>query len=245
MIQTALVVEDLQATQEWLVSVLRAGFPGIQVRTAGSVAEASECLQEGDPDIALIDLGLPDGEGVEIIRALNKSSPGTACIVTTIFDDDSHLFTALQAGALGYVLKDQEPELLVHRLQGIIKGQPPLSPTIARRLLEHFRAPSHDASAAISHVATALAPRDDKSARATAAISRGEADGQALSGRETDVLRLIAKGYTTTRTAELLGISTHTASGYIKDIYRKLNIGNRAEAALEATRRGLVYPDAQ
>lgn len=236
MIHTALIVEDVLHTQEWLVSVVRAGFPGIQVRVAGSIAEAMKNLQDGCPDIALIDLGLPDGEGVEIIRILNRSSPATACIVTTIFDDDGHLFTALQAGAHGYILKDQEPALLVHMLQGIIKGQPPLSPTIARRLLAHFRAPAQP----VATIATArVAPTEDGKSHDVESIE------QSLSARETDVLRLIAKGYTTTRTAELLGISAHTATGYIKDIYRKLNIGSRAEAALEATRRGLIHRDAQ
>lgn len=216
MIHTALVIEDLPDTRQWLVCVVQAGFPGVQVRTASGVAEALVSLQAGYPDLALIDLGLPDGDGVDIIRNINQAAPTTSCIVTTIFDDDRHLFAALQAGAHGYILKDQAQDRLMQMLQGIITGQPPLSPTIARRLLNHFRPPILSTS-----------PETP------------------LSARETEVLQLIAKGYTTARTATLLNITPNTAAGYLKDIYRKLNISSRAEAALEATRRGLVHRDTQ
>lgn len=216
MIHTALVIEDLPDTRQWLASVVQAGFPGVQVRTAGGVAEAMASLQSGYPDLALIDLGLPDGDGVDIIRNINQAAPATSCIVTTIFDDDHHLFAALQAGAHGYILKDQAQDRLMPMLQGIITGQPPLSPTIARRLLNHFRP--------------------------TTSTTAHEAP---LSARETEVLQLIAKGYTTARTATLLNITTNTAAGYLKDVYRKLNIRSRAEATLEATRRGLVHRDTQ
>lgn len=214
MMGTALIIEDIPDTLRWLVAVVQAGFPGVSVDTAQSVASAMQKCDVGYPDLALVDLGLPDGEGIEIIRRLNRESPATWCVVSTIFDDDRHLFAALQAGAQGYMLKDQPKEALVTMLHGITTGQPPLSPAIARRLLEHFRPPTEP-------------PKGDTH----------------LSARELDVLRLIAKGYSTARTAALLGITYNTTSSYIKDVYRKLNIGTRAEATLEATRRGLIYPD--
>ena len=132
-------------------------------------------------------------------------------MVATVFDDDAHLFPALRAGATGYVLKDQPAETLAAMLTGIVSGQPPLSPSIARRLLQHFQpAPATPASQ--------------------------------LTPRETEVLRLIAKGLTIAEVGELLGISRHTAADYVKEVYRKLSVGNRAEAALEATRLGLLEP---
>lgn len=204
----ALVVDDLAASRDWLERALALAFPGIAVETAATVAEALARI-DPPPPLALVDLGLPDGSGVRVIEELARRGE-TMAIVATVFDDDAHLFPALRAGAQGYVLKDQPPEALAAMLQGIAAGQPPLSPSIARRLLLHFRPP---------------AP---------------EPDAPALTPRETEVLRLTAKGMTVQEVADLLGLSRHTAGGYLKDIYRKLSVSTRAEAALEAARRGLA-----
>lgn len=203
----ALVVDDLASSREWLTRGLGIAFPGIRIATAGTLADAMAQITPAPP-LALIDLGLPDGSGVTLIKHLQAF--GTLCIVATIFDDDAHLFPALHAGAQGYVLKDQSPETLAAMLTGIAHGQPPLSPSIARRLLRHFQ---------------------------PAAVAQ---EGAVLTARENDVLRLIAKGLTVVEVAELLALSRHTVAGYLKDIYRKLSIGTRAEATLEAARRGLV-----
>lgn len=208
----ALVVDDLADVRQWLAEALQSAFPGIEVETAASLGEAFSKI-EPPPGLALIDLGLPDGSGTQLIEALRSSGAGTLCIVATVFDDDAHLFPALRAGAQGYVLKDRDRDALAGMLQGIAAGQPPLSPSIARRLLRHFQP-----SIMVAEDETPLTPR------------------------ETDVLRLSAKGLTLQQVAEALGISRHTVSGYLKDIYRKLSIGTRAEATLEAARRGLVAP---
>ena len=208
----ALVVDDLADVRAWLADALREAFPGIDVALAANLGEAMAKL-ETSPQIALIDLGLPDGNGTQLIEALRKRDADTLCIVATVFDDDAHLFPALRAGAEGYVLKDRDRESLADMLRGIASGQPPLSSSIARRLLRHFQPPPQPADA-----------------------------GVALTPRETEVLRLTAKGLTLNEVAEALGLSRHTVSGYLKDIYRKLSVGTRAEAALEAARRGLVAP---
>lgn len=208
--QRALVVDDLAASRDWLGRALALAFPGIEVDYAQDLAGAFARV-EPLPSLALVDLGLPDGSGTRLIEYL--SARGTLCVVATVFDDDAHLFPALRAGAQGYVLKDQRPEDLAELLRGIAAGHPPLSPSIARRLLQHFRpAPS--------------------------AVE----DAPHLTPREIDVLRLVAKGYTLAQVAESLAISRNTASGYLKDVYRKLSVTSRAEAALEATRLGLVVP---
>ncbi|MEO7063797.1 MAG: response regulator transcription factor [Dokdonella sp.] len=204
---SALVVDDLASSRDWLSRALLIAFPGICIATAATLAEA-EALIVPAPPLALIDLGLPDGSGVSLIERLQGSD--TLCIVATMFDDDAHLFPALHAGAQGYVLKDQSPDELAAMLAGIAHGQPPLSPSVARRLLRHFQPQA------------------------------SMADATALTARENDVLRLIAKGLTIAEVAELLALSRHTVSGYLKDIYRKLSISTRAEATLEAARRGLV-----
>lgn len=213
---TALVVEDLDDARSWLREALKQAFPGIRVTEAGSLAEARAASRDALPDIALIDLGLPDGSGAELIAEIHQRDPGVLTIVTTIFDDDEHLFGALRAGAAGYLLKDQSRTDLVAMLAGIHAGYPPLSPSIARKLLQVFQAPPE-----------APAPAD-----------------HALTPREQEVLTLIAKGYSVARVAELLGITRNTAAGHVKLIYRKLDISSRAEAALEATRHGLIGRDA-
>jgi len=205
----ALVVDDLASSREWLTRALRLAFADIEVVAAATLAQARACCTP-PPPLALIDLGLPDGSGIELIEQLQPR--GTLCIVATVFDDDAHLFPALHAGAQGYVLKDQAPEALAAMLAGIAAGQPPLSPSIARRLLRHFAAPAPAAPPA------------------------------ALTARESEVLRLVAKGLSAGEVAQLLQLSRHTVAGYLKEIYRKLRVGSRAEATLEALRRGLVAP---
>lgn len=208
--RTSLIVEDLPESQRSLTLALRASFAAIAVSSAYSLQEARGWLaQNPAPDIALIDLGLPDGSGIDLIAELNRRAPATLCIVATIYDGDQHLFPALRAGAQGYLLKEQRWQQLAELLSGIVEGRPPLSPSIARKLLGYFRP---------------LPPT----------LS------DALTQREAEVLALIAKGVTQAEAAKVLGISTHTVCGYVKEIYRKLNVSSRAEAALTAQRMGLV-----
>lgn len=215
--ESGLVVEDLPEARAWLVDALVHAFPGIEVREAGDLASARRACREAVPAIALVDLGLPDGSGTDLIAELRAADRDVLTVVTTIFDDDRHLFGDLRAGAEGYVLKDQSRDDLVDMLAGIHAGRPPLSPSIARKLLSVFQ--------------------DEREADQVPPEAT-------LTQREREVLMLIAKGYTVARVAEMLGITRNTAAGYVKVIYRKLNISSRAEATLEATRQGLIGLDA-
>lgn len=210
--QTGWVVEDLKAPAQWLQEILVTAFPGLNIHHADSLGAARKLLRQYPPDIALIDLGLPDGSGVELIRELTPRR--CQCVVTTIYADDHHLFPALRAGACGYLLKDQPTEKVVQALRGIVAGEPPLSPVIAQRLLRAFGGAGEAA--------------DDNATK--------------LSNRERETLVLIAKGFRLPEVAAQLGVSRNTAAGFIKAIYRKLDISSRAEATLEATRMGLVDP---
>ncbi|MDD2686731.1 MAG: response regulator transcription factor [Gallionella sp.] len=208
--KTALILDDVPDSQIWLSQALTSAFPGIQLSTADSLKEARVWLASHPaPELALIDLGLPDGSGTELIAELNRSAPQTLCIVASIFDDDQHLFPALRAGAQGYLLKDQPLPQIIDLLKGIVEGRPPLSPAVARKMLGYFK-------------------------------PGPQPDHEQLTDRETEVLRCIAKGLTLPETARLLILSPHTVSGYVKDIYRKLNVSSRAEAALTARNLGLV-----
>lgn len=213
----ALVVEDLAQTRAALVAALLETFPAIEVHDFADIASAtawiSTDLSPDRPAIALVDLALPDGSGIDVIRLLVAERPQVIPIVATIFEDDGHLFEALGAGAQGYLLKDRDLEQIGRLLRRIDDGEPPLSPSIARRMLGHFR--GHE---------TAAAPREEVS----------------LTPREIDVLQLIGRGLRVAEAAEVLGLTVHTVAGYVKTLYRKLHVSSRAEAALEAARRGLV-----
>ncbi len=136
--KTALVLEDNSNGLDLLVQVLRESFAGIDIRTATNIEACLNELKSYEPEIALIDLALPDGSGIDVIRYLKSERKDTYVVVTTIFDDSSTLFSALRAGADGYVLKYQTPEMIVDLLQGIAKGNPPLSPEIAKKILLSF-----------------------------------------------------------------------------------------------------------
>lgn len=208
-----LLVEDQPTTRDWMLAVLRQAFPGLAVETVGTLRAAQAWLDghKGALWLAVIDLGLPDGSGIDIVRRLARERPETLPIVATIYDDDAHLFDAIAAGARGYVLKDEEAALLVGYLQRIERGEPPLSPSIALRMLDHFRTP-------------AARPSDDAG----------------LSPRETEVLTLLARGLTVAEAARRLGLQPQTVASYVKVIYQKLCVSSRAEATREAVRLGLA-----
>jgi DNA-binding NarL/FixJ family response regulator len=142
-----------------------------------------------------------------------RKTAACTTIVTTVYADDDHLFSALRAGAQGYLLKDQSRERLTEQLRGILHGEPPLSPSIARRLMRTFTAPAQH--------------REDSG----------------LTAREIEVLTLIANGHTLKDVGKALGISRFTVGDHVKMIYRKLNVASRAEAALQAARLGIVRDD--
>lgn len=209
-----LIVEDQPATAAWLLERLHETFPGMQVSLAESLAQGRALIVQETFDLALLDLGLPDGSGLDLIQLLSSAQPHCLRIVTTIYTDDHHVFPALRAGAQGYLLKDQPAHKLSAALKGMVQGEPPLSPTIARRLMDVFAQP---------------ASADTEAVR--------------LSPREKETLTLVAKGWKVSEVAEHMQVTTNTAAGYVKSIYRKLDVNNRSEATIEAVRMGLVRTD--
>ncbi len=210
-----LIVEDIAPMRRTLAERAAVIFGVTHVGQAESLNSARSWLRHErrieQPLIALIDLGLPDGSGVELIGQLATDSNAT-CIVTTIFEDDGNVMRALGAGAEGYLLKGEDMSVIEERLRGLERGEVAVSPQIARRLLEHFRTPP-------------LVPPDTD---------------VSLTQRETDVLRVIGRGLTLAEAGHALDISAQTVGTHVKNIYRKLNIASRAEAAIEAAKRGLV-----
>lgn len=236
--QHALIVEDLPQTRQWLADAVRQTFAGVQVTSVARRDEALAAVRTQRFDLALIDLGLPDGSGLDVVGALQTQQAQALSVVVTIYDDDAHIFPALQAGAFGYLLKDQTPADFAAQLLRITRGEPPLSAAIARRVLKYFSQAPQAAGNAANAMARPLAPAAlDASAKSKRKIVENEVF---LTERETDVLQRVAKGYTLKEIAAQFGLSPHTVADYVKIIYRKLNVCCRAEAAVEAMRRGLV-----
>ncbi|MBL8310373.1 MAG: response regulator transcription factor [Burkholderiales bacterium] len=228
-VRSVLLVEDLPESRDWLSAVAGVAFPQAQLTCAARCDEAARLIAaSGGYDVALVDLGLPDGNGVDVVRTLRRAQPAAIPVVVTIHDDDEHLFPALRAGAFGYLLKEQPRDALVTQLLRILAGEPPLSPAIARRVLGVF--------------ASTPATAEGGAVRRSDGGWGGTSRQPALTEREAHVLQRVAKGFTLPEIAQQLGLSRHTVSDYVKQVYRKLDVSSRAEATLEAVRRGLVRP---
>jgi DNA-binding NarL/FixJ family response regulator len=213
-----LIVEDRPQTIHFLNSWLTENFKGLEVVLVTSCKEAKEFLEKRERKsgkdkliVSLIDLGLPDGSGIEVIRLLKKCEPRSLNVVITVYHDDGHLFESLAAGAYGYILKDDSPEMVIDVLKRLTKGEPPLSPSVAHRLLSHFYKVDDD-----------LGPEAK------------------LTPRETETLTFLAKGLTVPEVAKTMGLSAQTVASYVKIIYQKLHVSNRVEATHVAIRRGLL-----
>jgi DNA-binding NarL/FixJ family response regulator len=211
--KSVLILEDTADVRDWLARLIERAFPGIVVSAVALLAQAQAAIRTATFDLALVDINLPDGNGVTLVDELRARSPATYCVMATVFDDDDNVFQALRAGSHGYLLKGDPEHELVARLNGILRGEPPLSPSIARRVLGYFSQPQ---------------------------VKR--ADGTSLTDREREVLILIAKGLNRPEIGELLGIGSSTVATHIGAVYRKLDISSRPEATIEAMRMGLLRP---
>lgn len=243
-----LIIEDNPVARSFLCRVVRESFSdAMEITEVGDLENARRQVAkfggtgaDSAFKLILVDLELPDGNGMEFLTELVSSS--AIKIVTTLYSDDDHLFPALQCGADGYLLKEDRFEVLVEELQRIVRGQPPLSPAIARRLLSHFRPASGDSSGAM--------PLNSgfgslSSSQAPFASSRSVAldpppEWERLTPRESEVLTYLSKGFTIKEIANLMGIKWFTVNDHIKSIYKKLNVSSRAEAAVLASKQGLV-----
>jgi DNA-binding NarL/FixJ family response regulator len=215
-VQTVLLVEDDTATRIRLARAIERAPDLELVAAVASCREARERLAAAAPDVLLVDLGLPDGSGIDLIRELKQRARPTEAMVITVFGDEKHVIAAIEAGATGYVLKDGTDRYIADAIRELLQGGSPISPAIARHLLQRFRAP----------------------APPSAAGPGAEAPG--LTEREHEVLALLVKGFTFQEIGELLGISAHTVTTHVKHLYGKLEVRSRAEAVYEALQLGIV-----
>lgn len=150
-----LVLEDHKVVRKALVEVAQQVYAEAVVTEAGLCAEALQAVERQAFDVAIVDLGLPDGSGIDVVRALRQANPAAEIIVATIFDDNTNLFDAMRAGATGYLLKESLKEELIAGLEGLRDGRPALSPSVLRRLITSMHeAPGSDA--------TPLTPREEE-----------------------------------------------------------------------------------
>jgi len=209
-------VEDDPETREALARHIYAQPDLVLVLQASRRAEALALLPQQALDVLLVDLGLPDGSGLDVIRAARAQWPGCGVLVSTVFGDEAHVLPAIEAGAMGYLLKDSSAPELAHEIRSVHAGGSPISPMVARKILTR----------AVERAAPVAAPAAPSSI--------------ALSVREREVLQLVSKGFTTEETAAALSISNSTARTFVRRIYAKLQVGTRAEAIHQAHRHGLL-----
>lgn len=211
---SVMIVEDEPEFRQGFAAAI-ASDPRLRLQAAvDTVAAARAELGQHTPDVLMVDIGLPDASGIELIRHTAHHHPQTDCLVVTIFGDDAHVLACIEAGATGYLLKDALAENICACIHQLRAGGSPISPGIARRVLARLR-PGVD---------TTLPPAADNP----------------LTRREADVLRLVAKGLSFDEVGATLHLSPHTIVAHVKNIYRKLAVHSRGEAVFEAGRMGLL-----
>jgi DNA-binding NarL/FixJ family response regulator len=205
------IVEDLQEVREGLMALID-GAPGFEcVCGYRTMEDALAGLEASALDVILTDIGLPGMSGIDGIRILRDRSPEARILALTVYDDDDEVFDALCAGASGYLLKNTPPERLIECLREVAAGGAPMSPEVARRVVQLFREIRPPARAA----------------------SR-------LTPQETELLKLLVEGHHYKTAADVMGITVNTVSFHLKNVYAKLQVHSKSEAVARALRDNLV-----
>ena len=221
--QDILIVDDDPSVRQRLERVTARATPQARCASAGSLAEARERMSAGRFDLALLDVGLPDGSGLDLLPWMQAHAPTVDAVVVSSLGDDATVLHAIRGGAVGYLLKngsDVELELSLGSLQ---RGGAPIDPIIARRILQLM-----------------AAPRSSPNALANIRTPPTTAATAELSARETQVLQLVAQGHSNREIAQSLSLSINTVECHAKNIYRKLAVRSRAGAVYSARARGLL-----
>jgi DNA-binding NarL/FixJ family response regulator len=205
------IVEDQTRTREGLAALI-GGSPGLVIAGSfGSMEDALPTLERAPPDILLSDIGLPGMSGIEGVRRLRERAPDVQVLILTVHADDTHVFEAVCAGASGYLLKDTPPARLVEAIRELHAGGAPMSPEIARKVVDTF-----------SRVAPPRKPE------------------HALSPRELELLELFAAGHGYKTAARQLDLSIDTVRFHVRNVYAKLHVHSKSEAVIRALKLGLV-----
>lgn len=212
-----LVVEDNPLVRNRLQGLLlQLGYSNDALVMTGSLAEARAYLANEDHmvSLALVDLGLPDGSGIELIAELHARLPSLPIMVVSAWSTQEMIWASLRAGAVGYVLKERDDLEMAMALRSVLRGGAPIDPFIARRIIEELPLQAPPAAQVV--------------------------DDPGLSARENTILHLVVDGLSNREIAERLFLSRYTVESHIKNVYRKLSVSSRTQAAQEARRRRLV-----
>ncbi len=207
-----LVAEDHPLFRKGMISLL-SSVPEFEV--AGKAATGEEAVARAaqlQPDVVLMDLQMPNVNGIEATRRILQESPNIRVLVVTLFEDDDSVFTALRAGARGYILKDADEEEMVRAIRAVGRGEAIFSPAVATRVLAYFASPN---------------PATPPQVFPT------------LTDREREILNLIARGHPNPAIARQLSLSTKTVGNYVSNIFTKLQVADRAQAIIRAREAGL------
>ena len=211
-IKVAIVEDDILFQGSFIAAIELAPDMVLHGATQ-TVAQAMRLLSGPSADVLVVDLGLPDGSGINVIRAAQKAWPDCAIMVSTTFADDRHVIPSIEAGATGYLLKDSSSNTMAAEIRCLHSGGSPISPRIARRILVRFR------------------PREAEQAPQLATP---------LSPRERQTLEFITKGFSYDEIADLMGISRNTVMTFVRRIYEKLEVSSKTEAIFEARSHGII-----
>ena len=225
------VVEDQAKILKHQLKLLESHADLEIVGTAMSGEAALEELVDCRPDVLLLDLGLPRMDGIAVTRAVKARHPGMEILIFTIFDEDEKVLDAVKAGASGYLLKGASAERIVEAIREVSAGGTVIQPSLARRLLRHFRVDPGRRRRGL---------RRREHPRACRPRAAREPTLRPLSDREREILQLIAKGVSNTEAARLLTLSKATIRTHLEHIYDKLEVTNRVEAVTEGIRKGLI-----
>ena len=213
------IIEDQPVFLAHFVDIVTSD-PGLQLAgTAVNGAQGRSLIREVDADIYLVDLGLPDFSGLDLLPEIVMHRPDANAMVISIFDDDAHIIAAIEAGAMGYLLKDSERRNVCDALREVHNGGSPLSPLIAKKVLDLLRGKPKGGKAE----ETARGPKKEL-----------------LTERETEVLCQLATGLAFREIADALSISSHTVAQHVRNIYKKLAVRSRGKAVYEATKLGIL-----
>ena len=217
------VVEDQTKILKNQLKLLEASTEITIIGTALSGETGVEEVRRLKPDVLLLDLGLPRMSGIDVTRVIKAELPEIEILIFTIFDEEEKVLEAVKAGASGYLLKGTPADKMIEAIKEVRAGGTVIQPSLARRLLKHFRvgeappAPGQHSQLAV-----------------------GEPEGKKLSARETEILQLIAKGVSNSEAAAMLTLSKATIRTHLEHIYRKLEVTHRVEAVTEGLRKGLI-----
>ena len=209
---SVLLAEDHKITRQGIRRLLEDEKGLTVIGEAGDGEEAVQMVTEMKPDVVIMDIAMPKLNGIEATRQIKLIHPRTGVLILSAYDDDEYIFALLKAGAAGYLLKNVSGDELTRAIRAVYKGEPVLDPIIARKVMNYFRLPGK--------------------------VRGLERPSEHLSNRETDIIKLAARGMTNKDIADKLHLSNRTVEGHLRTIFNKLGVGSRTEAVLYGLRKG-------